>query len=88
MGAAPAAGGQATSALIGYEASADAAAWAPACAKTGCVALPADAGSVATVEASWTAQTTGSLPAPQLRLRDVAQQEVHGAGSAGTVACV
>ena len=31
------------------------------------------------------AQAPGSLRAPQLRLREVAQQEVHGAGSAGTV---
>ena len=49
--------------------------------RAGCVSLPPSAGAMATVEATWTAVSVGTVPVPELHLRGVAHQEVFGAGS-------
>lgn len=50
--------------------------------RSGCVALPNQAGAAASVEAVWIPTMPGLLPVPQLHLRDVAHQELSdGTGS-------
>ena len=50
--------------------------WQPSGMRSGCVALPNQAGAAASVEAAWTPTMPGLLPVPQLHLRDVAHQEL------------
>ncbi len=48
--------------------------------RAGCVGLSAEGGT-ATVEASWVPIIAGTLPAPELRLRDVSHQEAFDTGA-------
>ena len=50
--------------------------WQPSGTRSGCVALPNQAGAAASVEAAWIPSMPGLLPVPQLHLRDVAHQEL------------
>ena len=54
--------------------------WQPTGVRAGCVGLLAQGGT-ATVEASWVPTIAGSLPVPEIHLRDVSHQEVFDAGS-------
>ena len=48
--------------------------------RAGCVGLSAEGGT-ATVEASWVPIVAGTLPAPELHLRDVSHQEAFDTGA-------
>ena len=48
--------------------------------RAGCVALSVET-ATATVEASWLPITAGSLPAPELHLRDETHQETFDLGA-------
>lgn len=54
--------------------------WQPTGSRAGCVSLSAEGGT-ATIEASWLPTIAGTLPVPEIHLRDVSHQEVFDAGS-------
>ncbi len=54
--------------------------WHPLGMRAGCVGLSAEGGT-ATIEASWVPITAGTLPAPELHLRDVSHQEAFDVGA-------
>ena len=54
--------------------------WQPLGVRAGCVSLTPSTGT-ATIEASWVPTLTGTLPAPELHLRDISHQEIFDAGS-------
>ena len=54
--------------------------WRPLGMRAGCVGLSAEGGT-ATIEASWVPITAGTLPAPELHLRDLSHQEAFDIGT-------
>ena len=54
--------------------------WRPSGSRAGCVGLSAEGGT-ATIEASWVPITAGTLPAPELHLRDISHQEAFDIGA-------
>ncbi|KAA6429143.1 MAG: peroxiredoxin 6 [Trebouxia sp. A1-2] len=65
---------------IQYDVHAAVEGWRPMGMRAGCVGLSAEGGT-ATVEASWVPIIAGTLPAPELHLRDVSHQEAFDTGA-------